>query len=223
MFRICLITLLISLMACNDSGTSPQDTSLEDSQQREEEEIVLNQFPVDPNFHVFKDQLEEFDGTFQSTTYSADFSNSEFALKFSLSQKSSINQITFSGGNKKRNSNDDNVIKIAYKFYEVSGSGLFRTLTEIESGVSISDFSITTGSVGTYNILFETPVELESGNYALSLRSDHTSDSELSIGFRQNQAGYRYYSYDSNFDEWRENGIAKLLIRLAGICIEPCN
>jgi len=199
MYKIGLIGLLIFLMACNDSGSSSpatQDIPPESSQELEDEKIVLNQFPVDPNFHVFIDQLEEFDNTFQSATYSADFSNSEFALKFNLNQQSSINQVTFSGGNKKRSSSDENGIRITYKFYEVRGSGLYRTLTEVESGVSTSNFSITTGSVGTYNILFETPVELESGNYALSLQSHQTSDSELSIGFRQNQAGYRYYSYD---------------------------
>ena len=222
MHKILILLITILLVSCKGGSTDNPTPVIEEPQEKEKIESLLNKFPVDPNFNIFKNQLEEFDGTFQATTYSSDYSDSSFALKFSLKQLSSINQITFSGGSTKRDNNDEDDIKIAYTVYEVSGSGLFRTLTEVNTGISDAEFSKTLTAAGTYNISLGTPIELDSGNYALLLKSHHTSNIKISIGFRQNQAGYRYYSYDSSFDEWRETGIAKLLIRLAGVCIETC-
>ena len=68
MYKILILLITILLVSCKGGSTDNQTPVIEEPQEKEKIESLLNKFPVDPNFNIFKNQLEEFDATFQATT-----------------------------------------------------------------------------------------------------------------------------------------------------------
>lgn len=219
---------VFGLIGCGAADTSEEDIknlpgdSVQDSITDPSDEVDLldPSFPMNQNLVAHHDELEEFQSDQIATSTRSIWDGDWVAVKLELKQQSSINQITFAGNYRvEQTASFPANPQLSYEIFELGENNL-PTSSNIASANFAVEYEERTLGGGTYNATLESPIELNAGTYAFVLKSYDSSYFDLYVGVQSNSQ-LRYFSRDGVSREWEES-TGRLLIRLAGTCIETC-